>query len=306
MTITFRTNIGIYTGKGSPLTKEEVDGNFYDLLLRTIALEAGGAFGVDSVSYTGSSITFNWSDSTSSGPFNLPVATFTARGPWTNNTPYFYLDFISVTGVGSFLVMEAHTTPVFPAEFDPAAENDSGDPLYFMIGESVDTSILMEYRGTWAASTGYFVNDVFSIDSRGLFVVLIGHTSGSVFNSVLLSSGNPVYKQIAPPVRTPVSTASSTTYIVLVEDEGRYFRFTAGCEVTFPYGVTFPTGFEIHFRQAGDLPITFIGEDDLVTLNPQRDGYSTATAWKGATVTAKYVAFSTWDLIGPSGPITSE
>ena len=71
----FVNDIGSYTGEDRPLTSLEIDTNFYETDARILVLEAGGAFGVDSVDYTGSTITFNWSDSTTSGPFFLPVAT---------------------------------------------------------------------------------------------------------------------------------------------------------------------------------------------------------------------------------------
>jgi hypothetical protein len=311
VTVVFRTDIGPHTGKGSPLTKEEVDGNFYDLLTRTTDLESGGVFSCESVDYTGSSITFNWSDDTSNGPFLLPVATFRAVGEWTNSMPLSYLDIFTVTGTGTFLTLIDHTTPAFPEPFDPAAVSEDtatlGDPLYLQIGESVDTTGFMTFRGEYAAGS-YFVGDVFTSADYGTYYVLIGHSAGATFDPTLQSGGNPVYDQIAPPPYPRVVEAeisSDSTYEISAADAGAYLRFTAGCVVSFPSDLDIAIDTEIHFRQAGDDPVMFEVGSSGVTLNPQRDGYDTSTPWAGATVTAKYVATDEWDLIGPHGEALS-
>jgi hypothetical protein len=275
-----------------------VDGNFYDLLTRTEDIESGGVFSCESVDYTGASITFNWSDDTSSGPFMLPVATFRAVGEWLNSMPLSYLDVFTVTGTGTFLTLVDHTTPAFPAPFDPAAVSDdtAGEPLYLMIGESVDVSGFMNYRGNFVAGTSYFVGDVIS-DVAGLFYVLTGHVADTTLDPTDTTS----YRKLAPPPFAPVTTTATATYTISAGDAGKYLRFTGGCVVTFPDGLTaMPSGTEIHFRQAGTGPVIFDVTGGAV-LNPQRDGHSTATAWQGATVTAKYVGTDEWDLIGPFG-----
>jgi len=300
MTITFRTDIGIYTGKGSPLTKVEVDTNFYDLLTRLEVVEDGGAFSVESVDYTGTSITFNWSDDTSSGPFVLPVAMMTSRGEWLNSQTYFYLDLVTVTGTGTFLVLQEHTTEAFPTAFDASLEI-GGDPVYQQIGESVDVTACLKYRGAFAGTTAYFLNDVFTSATYGTFAVLIGHTSASTFDPLAVSSSDdPLYKQLAGPAFAQVTSSSEITYDVTTADAGKYLRFDSGCIVTFPEDVEFPAGCEIHFRQTGNESIQFVGEG-TVLLNPQRAGFFTYTPWEGATVTAKYISLNEWDLIGPHG-----
>jgi len=306
MTVVFRTDIGAYTGKGSPLTKEEVDGNFHDLLTRTTDIENGVEFACESVDYTGASITFNWSDDTSSGPFMLPVATFHAVGEWLNSMPLSYLDVFTVTGTGTFLTLVDHTTPAYPAPFDPAAVSDdtAGDPLYLMISESVDVSGLMEYRGNYAASTSYFVNDVFTSSDYGLFHVLVGHIAGLVFDPDAVNDDDePLYRQLAGPPFSAVTTVAATDYTLSRADIGKMLRVIAiTSTVTFPAGIDFgPGNPEIHFMQRGPGPVVFSPESGAVTINPQREGYETSTPYVGAVVTAKYVGLNEWDLIGPFG-----
>lgn len=307
MTIKFVNDIGVYNGEERPLTSLEIDGNFYDLLLRVIELETGGAFGLDSIEYTGASITFHWSDSTSSGPIMLPVATFRARGVWLNNTEYTYLDIVSVPGVGMFLTMITHTTPVSPAEFDPAAENDSGDLLYLEMFEAVDLEGFMTFFGAFVGLEQYDVGAVITDVTYGTFYTNLLHTAGSTFDPLLEDDSVPVYSQLAGPPFAPVDEIDDTdldtlTYTVLVTDRGKYLRVFLGCIVSFPEITDMPLNSEIHFEQVGDEDIVFQAEDELVvTIVPQRYGYSTSTPYKGAVVTAKYVDTNTWKLIGPHG-----
>lgn len=301
MTVKFVNDIGIYTGEGRLLTSLEIDTNFYDLLTRTIALETGGSFGLDSIGYTGGSITFNWSDSTTSGPFALPIAMPTPAGEWLNDTTYHRLDLISVEGVGQFMVLQDHTTPVAPAEFDPDAvsEDTDGDSLYFPIGYSVDLSEVMRYKGLYAAAQVYEVDNVVTT-TIGAYVVLVNHVSDTTFDpSAVDDDDNPLYRQIAGLAFQTVEELTDVTKTVSVLDAGRYFRCPNGCEVTLPADI--PADMEFTFRQTGDDPISWIEGSTDVVINPQREGFNTATDYKGSTVTAKSLGSSEWDLIGPYG-----
>lgn len=307
MAVVFRDNIGPYTGLGRKLTKSELDGNFYDVLTRIIALESGGAFGLDSLEYDGAHITFHWSDDTSSGPIRLPVATFRARGAWTNDMALLYLDVVTVTGVGSFLVLEPHTTPSSPEEFDPDADNDSGDPLYLMIAESADMTDVMKFRGDFATGTAYFADDVFTSDLYGLFAVVLPHSGPVTFDPFLEEDSVPVYKQLAGPPFSPVrditdDEVTDGIYVLTIVDLGQYLRFPFGCIVQVPEIPDWPVSGEVHLRQNGDEDVIPQAEDELVvTLNPQRQGYGVGTPYKGAVLTLKCVATNVFDIIGPHG-----
>lgn len=151
MTITFRNNIGAYTGKGSPLTSLEADGNIHDHELRLLDLEeAGAGRSISSITSDGVSLTITFSDSTTAGPFAMPVATFNPAGEWLNATTYQRYDVVSVSGTGFFLVLEAHTTAA-SGSFDPEATGGSDEPLYQQIGGVVDpqSSVQTQSSATW-------------------------------------------------------------------------------------------------------------------------------------------------------------
>lgn len=135
MTITYRNDGPWGSGKGSRLTSTEADNNFYDLASRVGVIEdlPVGVF-IEDITFTGATITFHLSDDTTRGPFPLPVALFNPVGAWANDTPYNYLDLVTVPTLGLYVVMVAHTTPSAPAEFDPNEVSDSdGDLLYRIV-----------------------------------------------------------------------------------------------------------------------------------------------------------------------------
>lgn len=297
MTVTFRDDIGPYTGKGSKLTVAELDGNFYDLLTRTITLETGGAFGLDSIDFAGGGITFNWSDDTSSGPYPLPTATFAAKGVWINNQTLFRNDVVSVPGQGTFLVLIDHTTPS-TGDFDPLADNGTdGDPLYLQVGEGpADLTDYMLFRGVFVGGTQYDAGDVFVDPTYGLFYVDTLHTAGSTVDAFADE-----VTQLAGPVFSPYEELTDTTKTLALADVGKVFRCPNGCDVTFPDGVDFPANAEISFRQTGTDPVNFLEGGSDVVINPQREGFDTSTSYQGALVTAKFVSSTEIDLIGPYG-----
>jgi hypothetical protein len=131
MTIVYVTTGAWGTGSGAPNSAAQVDGNFYDVDQRIVALNADLAEGkrIDSVTYTPNSMTFHFTDGTSQ-VIPLPIATITYVGQWTNGTPYSRGQMISVRGLGMFQVLVSHTTPPLPAVFDPTATDGSGNPLY--------------------------------------------------------------------------------------------------------------------------------------------------------------------------------
>ena len=132
MTIVYVTTGAWGAGTGTPNSAAQVDGNFYDLDQRVVALNADLAEGkrIDYVTYTSSSMTFHYTDGTTQ-VIPLPVATFQYRGPWTNSTPYVPGDLFTAAN-GFYQVLEPHTTPAYPAPFDPDATDGStaADPLY--------------------------------------------------------------------------------------------------------------------------------------------------------------------------------
>lgn len=133
MAIVYVTTGGWGTGTGAPISAAQVDGNFYDVDQRIVALNTDLAEGkrIDSVTYTSNSMTFHFTDGTTQ-TIPLPVAVITYVGPWTNSTPYTRNQMVSVPGLGMYQVLVDHTTPPPPTAFDPNATDGSTDnnPLY--------------------------------------------------------------------------------------------------------------------------------------------------------------------------------
>jgi hypothetical protein len=130
MTIVYVTTGAWGSGTGTPNSASQVDGNFYDVDLRIAGLQTDLAEGkrIDTVTYTGASMTFNYTDGTSQ-VIALPVATFQFMGPWANDTNYIPGHLI-IGANGFYQVLKDHTTPPWPAPFDPGALDGSGNPLY--------------------------------------------------------------------------------------------------------------------------------------------------------------------------------
>ena len=132
MTIVYVTTGAWGGGTGTPNTAAQVDGNFYDLDQRVVALNADLAEGkrIESVTYTGNSMTFHFTDDTTQ-IIPLPVATLQYVGDWTNDTPYM-VGHLFTADNGFYQVLEPHTTPPWPTPFDPNATDGSTaqNPLY--------------------------------------------------------------------------------------------------------------------------------------------------------------------------------
>lgn len=133
MTIVFVTTGPWGTGTGAPNSAAQVDGNFYDVDQRIVDLSADVAEGkrIDTVTYTGNSMTFHFTDGTSQ-VIPLPVASLEYAGNWANETFYHRGNIITAPGIGVFQILEDHTTPPAPATFNPNATDESTDlnPLY--------------------------------------------------------------------------------------------------------------------------------------------------------------------------------
>jgi hypothetical protein len=132
MTIVYVTTGAWGTGSGTPNSAAQVDGNFYDLDQRIIDLIGDVAAGkrIDHVTYSSNSITFYYTDSTTD-VIPLPVATLQYVGTWMNSTPYDRGNLFTAAN-GFYQVLQNHTTPAYPAPFDPNATDGSTaqNPLY--------------------------------------------------------------------------------------------------------------------------------------------------------------------------------
>ena len=147
-------------------------------------------------------------------------------------------------------------------------------------------------RGEWAAVTAYFINDIVIASGSGVYRVVTNHTSAGSFSAtadyeLLMPSLNPA----------PILTVSTTTYEPAQSDAGKYIRCTnpAGCVIELTH---FSSGIEMHFRQCGAGPLSFIVGDTGGTINSVA-GKDEGTDHVGAVVTVKSVSGDgEWDIFG--------
>ena len=118
-------------GKGGNLTPAEVDGNFYELRvdLDAVVDDLPAPAEIDTITVVGGQMTIVLSDARSFGPYTLPRATFRYRGDYEAANNYFANDFISVPGVGVYIVLISHTSE---ATFNPARVISS-QPVYLLM-----------------------------------------------------------------------------------------------------------------------------------------------------------------------------
>ena len=139
------------TGKGANLVPAEIDGNFWELAERLVAVEASAgaaANGIQTITVTGSQMTVWLADGTALGPYTLPTAMIRYRGDWTVSTTYGEMDLVAVPETGIYLVLRDHASDA--AAFDANAEDASGNPLYrFLFPIGASASSLSELTDVW-------------------------------------------------------------------------------------------------------------------------------------------------------------
>lgn len=125
-------------GKGSPLTVDEADDNFFELYTRLKALETSPptAVGISNISVIGSQMLVTMTDATTFGPFTLPIAKLNFAGDYTPGSTYHALDLIDTQGLGLYMVLMDVTDADDP--FDPNKVDGSGNPYFNLVfGENV-------------------------------------------------------------------------------------------------------------------------------------------------------------------------
>lgn len=135
MTIIYRTTGEWGAGKGSALTAPEIDGNFFDLASRILALENDplAPVAIESIEVIGSQFTVTLTDATVEGPFDMPLALFNWRGEWEPLTAYAEFDVFYVDSVGVYVVLQAHTSAT---EFNELEANTEGFYYHLLFADS--------------------------------------------------------------------------------------------------------------------------------------------------------------------------
>jgi hypothetical protein len=167
------------------------------------------------------------------------------------------------------------------------------------IGSVTLPSTTWRAAGEWAASTVYFKNDIISVESAGIFLVLQDHTAVAPFDADRILASASVYLQLME-VTNPagVVTVSGESLVLTSAHANKYIRCTNNtiCNVYLEAGV-FPDNTEIHFRQAGSGPIVVSHGDSGTQIIPPT-GYDTASERLGATFTIKNAGSDVWDAFG--------
>lgn len=129
--VTYRTSGPWGAGKGSNLTPAEVDTNFHELqgLINDALTGLSEPVGIDDITYDNGTLTFELSDSTTRGPFDLPLAVFRWRGRWTATTSYAEFDILYHPSLGGYMVLRDHTSG---STFNPSLVI-SGQPVYRLL-----------------------------------------------------------------------------------------------------------------------------------------------------------------------------
>lgn len=134
--LTLRTDDSDWgSGKGTNLTANEVDQNFWNLVQRIIALETNTPEPAEiaSIDVTGSRFTITLDNATVFGPYELPVAAFQWRGTWAPETLYDVFDLVTIDegdNAGVYMVLVQHESD---EAFNPNAENTEEGSFYQLV-----------------------------------------------------------------------------------------------------------------------------------------------------------------------------
>jgi hypothetical protein len=190
------------TGKGSPLNAVEVDTNFWILFSLILNLEANPIQPnqISSISVANNQMTVTMADTTTFGPFTLPVASFHWKDVWAANTAYKAWD-VFETNTGLFLVLQDHTSN---PTFNSTDGNVAGDYYKTMVKYPVTLDIGFFFPGlpgTGIAANGpifaYLAAHDFYLKAglpQSIAKVMTGFTSATSFevqqNGVAIGSLN--------------------------------------------------------------------------------------------------------------------
>lgn len=156
-------------------------------------------------------------------------------------------------------------------------------------------------RDEWAASTDYAAMDIVTVPGSGIYLVLQAHTSAATFDPALTSTYKIIMPLLAP---AAIKTISDTVYEPGPTDAGKYIRCTSSSGCVIELTTAFNANDELHFRQAGSGPISFMVGDTGGQINSVA-GKDDATSHVGATVTAKYLGNGEWDIFGDLADATA-
>lgn len=228
--IVYRTTTVDFTGKGSELTLNEGDYNWFKIasdVNNLFTQMASVGSGIASITQpTPGTLLITLTDLTTFGPFTLPISPMNGRGEWLPNTAYAVNDLIYY-GNSFYVVVFAHTSE---ATFDPGANDGSGNNFYDLVFDfSLSATTLRQVTSYTEAGTTHTIS---SADPGTLW--LCTNASGCQ----VLIPNDTTYDA---PIDTEVSFRQSSTGAVYV---------TAQSPATYNTGVT---AFTNTTAELGDL-----------------------------------------------------
>lgn len=150
MVVKYRTAGDWGAGEGRLLFPEEVDENFWSVVLRLVELEESPNVNlIQNFTVVGDQLTILMDDGSTFGPYTLPATVFTWRGDWASTTSYSAFDVVTVEGSGLYLVLNDHTSE---AAFDPDAVSDDTEALPFyhkMFGVAGLSTVVEDITGDY-------------------------------------------------------------------------------------------------------------------------------------------------------------
>ncbi len=131
MAIIYRTNdlTRWGAGQGANLAASQIDLNFWQLYVMIQGINLGMPVSISSFVVVGSNFYIVLTDGTERGPFQLPLTSWTFRGPWAAATVYSPSDVITNAGA-VYLVLFPHTSD---SSFSPGANNGMGNNYYGLL-----------------------------------------------------------------------------------------------------------------------------------------------------------------------------
>jgi hypothetical protein len=157
------------------------------------------------------------------------------------------------------------------------------------------------WRGVWAPTTAYSVNDLLYYQG-GIYFALQSFTSGSSFALGGGGSGGQWLQLMLLFPAIPTATVSTATFQPDITYSNTYIRCTnaTGCAFTIPNDatVTWVVDTEMHVRdctQSGGW-VSFIAGSGVTINFPE--GRLLRSLTPGAVIGMKHVAANTWDLWG--------
>lgn len=189
------------------------------------------------------------------------------------------------------------------------------------------------FRGEWAATTVYSIDDVVTANGS-VYLVLINHTSAGLFDpGVTDGVGHDLYglllthpANVLPsgglqgqylvksanadyvvgwqtPVVFPAQNlleAPDPTYTLTISNVSSYVRCvnSSGCVITIQNdsALNFPLSTEMSFRQCTDASVVLTPDTGVIFNGIS--GLQSKTARNGAVITVKKIAVNNWDVFG--------